>query len=646
MAVAALVAVVVRAHAFPHYSGNHDEPVYVLQARALLDGHLTLPVYDHLRFFQPWLTGVVDGRLVFEFLPGWPAFLAVTQRLTGSSVPALPVVAALAVLGMYLLAGEAAAGEVRSGGPSRRAVAGVAAAATALTPMVVIQSGMLVSYLFTLALGTFAGAALLRGARTGAARPLVLGGLTLGAVLLTRPLDALLWGLPFVVAVVVAAWHPPEGGRAGLREAGRRLGWLALGVAPPALSTLVLNTVVTGRPTRFPIEAADPLNRFGFGDRRIMRGTDLIAYSGHDALTAIGDNFRHAPPWVLGSYLGIALALAGAWIARRRASTYVLLGLVVTFTVGYTFYWGLALMGAGAPLTGPQYYLPMLAPIVVLGATALVAAWRWRAWVAVVLAVAVVTVSAPAIDDKVRVNREFASAWADVKTALDRFDATDALVFVPVIDRQYLLSGPPFAANPPDLSGDRLYAADVAPDLVGLVASTTRTPYRVVTTRTDGPDGPVARTRVQRLRVIDGGTLAVRLHVVNPVDADVVTVYLATPSGLQATVLDRSSAQGATYDVEWLVAAPAAAAPDALAMPVGTAWLTAGVRFGAEAADPRAVEGAAAITELRWATRTTVEVITAVRPARRFGRFETAGFGPVMLETTRDGAVRGGIRRA
>src|SRR4029079_16583436 len=194
MAIGAATAVAVRHGVFPFFSADRDEPVYVLQAKALLHGHLTLPRYPDLEFFQPWLTGVRGDKVFFEFPPGYAVVIAVSLLFTGSVVPALAAVAATAVLAIYHLAREAS---------GRRDVALVAAAMMIASPMVLIQSGVFLSYLFTLCLGLFAGWALLRGTRTGRTRALALGGLFLGGIFLTRPFDALLWGIPFGLYVVV-----------------------------------------------------------------------------------------------------------------------------------------------------------------------------------------------------------------------------------------------------------------------------------------------------------------------------------------------------------------------------------------------------------------------------------------------------------
>ncbi len=635
MAVAAVVAIAVRDQVFPHYGPNRDEPVYVLQAQALKAGHLTLPRYDDLRFFQPWLTGVVDGRVIFEFPPGWPAFLAVVSLLTGSMVPALPIVAALVVLGMYLLAREAS---------GRRDVASVAAAVMVLTPMMVIQSGQLISYLFTLALGCSAGTALLRGARSGRASSLAVGGALLGLIFLSRPFDALLWGIPFGVFVLVCARGADGVGATVVRGLGRA-GWMLVGFLPPALVMLGFNLAVTGHPTKFPIEAADPLNSFGFGERRIMRGTQSVAYSRHDALDALGHNFRHAPPWVLGSWAGVALALVGVYVARRRGSTYVLLGLVATFGVGYLFYWGLDLMAEGAIFVGPQYYLPMVAPVVVLGATTLVAAWQWHRFVAVGVAAILMAISAPWVVDRLDVNRDFATGrFALVWDALAGFDEPNSLVFVPAVPDPYILSYVAFAENSPALDGARVYAVDLAPDLVDLVAKTDRTPFRLANEYVNGPDGQVNTVVIRRLRVTQSGAFVVSARITSPATASLVTAYLETPGGTQSRVLDEAAAPGATYDLEWTVGAPAHAGPGVTTLPTGVGWLTIGVRFDSVGAHPDPKNNrspdALGVQELRYATRTTDDTVTAVVPPRRYG-LVGSGYGPIMLETRADGSLRG-----
>ena len=613
MAAGAIAAVAVRAGAFPFYSADRDEPIYVLQAKTLLHGHLALPRYPDLEFFQPWLTGVRDNKVFFEFPPGYAAVIAVSLLFTGSVVPALAAVTALAVLAMYLLAREAS---------GRKDIALVAAAMMVASPMVLIQSGVFLSYLFTLCLGLLAGWALLRGTRTGRARDLALGGLFLGAVFLTRPFDALLWGLPFGVYVVVATAVQ----RRKAAEVLRRGAWIVAGFVPPALLMAAYNTYISGSPTKFPIEAADPLNTFGFGIKRLMIGAPLIPFTKHDAWYSIGQNFRSAPAFVFGGFIGITLALVGIYLARRRGQTYALLGLVASFTIGYAFYWGISLMSTGAPLFGPQYYLPMIAPMVVLGATTLVRLWSWERVLTGALVFIMVCLSGNYFRDKVDLNRILSVLFYEKQhDALDRFHGDNSLVFVSVID-PFLLTDLPFAANNPSLTGSELYAVDRGNENVELIARSDRTPYRLTTTLEYLGHGEGRTTsKVRRLHLQRAPQITLRARITNTSDSPVVTAWLDTGGGPTETVLDRASTRGRTYDVEWTVAAPSQGGDDVTTMAPGAWWVSVGARFDGGAPKTKRFEA-------RFATSVHDDELLMVTPPRRYSMAKTA-FGRILVES-------------
>lgn len=627
MVLGGALALVVRAGVFPHFSANRDEPVYVLQAKALLEGRLWLPVYRHLHFFQPWLTGVRGGKLLIEFPPGWPLVLAGSQAATRSMVPALIVVGALVPLAAATLAREVS---------GRRSVARVAAALALGAPMVIIQSGIFVSYLITLTLGCFAATALVRGSRRGSVRALLAGGALLGGIFLTRPFDALLWGIPFASLVVVTALA--SSGRP-LRDrigwATRRTGWIVVGFVPFGVLMAAYNVALSGNPLRFPIEAADPENTFGFGTHTIMRGATPLRYTGHDALDAVAANFNGAQVWMLGSVVGLLLALAGVWIHRRRATTWALVGLVATFVVGYAFYWGLALMGDGAPLGGPQYYLPMIVPVVVLGAEALVAVAERRRVAAAMLGVVMVAVTVPTVIDRIRTNRQFVNdTYGVASTALDRFHHDHALVFVPPGDEPFLLIGLPFAANGPTLGGPRLYALDRSPRLIDLIAASDRDPFRLAEVFTRRHGRVSSSARVQRLHLRRGQTFSVQATITNTTDASVVTAYLGVGAGRRVVVLDTASTRGQRYSVSWRVGGDPVAEPpnDTGVVPLGEGLgrVVVGVRFGDGAAGDVRATGADRAYEQQWAFRRDATSVAVLFPARR-SAVMTTSFGRIWM---------------
>src|SRR5947209_18138299 len=75
--VLVLTSLLLRHWLFPYgYSGDADEGTYVLQAKVLSHGHVTLSARSFGGALRPWLTGEAGGRIFTQYLPGWPAVLA------------------------------------------------------------------------------------------------------------------------------------------------------------------------------------------------------------------------------------------------------------------------------------------------------------------------------------------------------------------------------------------------------------------------------------------------------------------------------------------------------------------------------------------------------------------------------------------
>lgn len=546
-----VLGVVVQHVVYPELSGNRDEVIYSLQARALAHGHLTLERGPDPEFTQPWLSGIRANRVYGVFPVGWPLVLAAGERLLGSMSLVPPLVGALAVVAVYAFAREVA---------RRRDVALVAAALTTLAPIVAVQSALRLSYLFTFVLGLAFATALLHGVRTARRGLLIGAGAALGGVFLTRPFDVVGWSIPFGVYLLVAK----------RRELGRVFGafaWVALGMAPFVLAAALYNHAITGYVTRFPITAAEPANDFGFGNRRISPASEYVYWSRRLALETLWDNVRFWPAWAAGGLLGVGAALAGVWIRRRDAITWALVALALVFPFLYLAYWGSWLMAGGAGRIGPMYYIPAYAPTIVMASWALVTLWRRRRVPAVLLGVAIVAVSAGVgvtkLHDEYDLSRGARAQHAAFRAATLE---EPALVFVPVnTPETYLGSSVNFALND-RLDGPVLFAADLGTrDIDMVLRHPDRTPYRLTSRLLPGDELFEPTTIVEPLSTITAPVVNVSVHVENPTDAPFVYAYARVGSTTTVRELDAASAKGASYSTEWVLAAPgASAAPEAL----------------------------------------------------------------------------------
>lgn len=436
---------------FPLYSGDLDEGVYVFQAHMLLHGLISLPAARYGQFFRPWLSGQRDGRIFTEFQFGLPLLLASFLAVFHSIRVGLALVAAVTVVAMHGFTLELL---------GRRAVALGASVFLALSPIFVIQSGLVLTYQVTLMAFLLAGWALLRGARTGRLLPLALGGIALGLAVLTRPPDALCFGLPLVALTVHRVAADRE-----LRAAITRVVVPVLaGVAPFVGLTFWYNWQATGSPLSFPNMAADPLNTFGFGTRQLMIGQPTIVYTVGDAARALERNIGGSPGWVFGGGVTCALALIGVavlWRSGRRAELATLLVIFGAFPALYFFWWATVLSDVAVTNgLGPTYYVPSFVPLIILavvGVGALASRFAaHRRTATVVLAAVLAGVTGWAVPGKVSANLLVTHEFQRTDRLVSGLE--DALVFLH--PSRYLLQPYPFLQTSPGLSGPVVYATD------------------------------------------------------------------------------------------------------------------------------------------------------------------------------------------
>jgi hypothetical protein len=574
---AIVVSVAVHHWIYPAYSWNRDEPVYLWQVKALRAG-VVLPTDGGAQtFFQPWLSGHGPGYFFSQYTLGWPIPLLVGQVLFGTAASAIAFGALLAVLGTYALARTLT---------SDHAVSLTAAAFMVLSPIFLIQSGVYLGYLFTLGLGLFFGAALITGVERRRPVLVITAGFLVGWLFMTRPFDAVLWAAAFGTYVVIVHWR--EWARLF-----RAAAWAILGALPVVIATLAYNRHVTGSFTQFPITAADPLDTFGFGLRRLMPTFGEADYTVGVAFRSVAKHGIWLPLFVFGSYLGVIVAGVGAWMQRRQRSTLALLLLMAAFPVGYFFFWGLHVSATSTTLSGPIYFIPLFAPLVIFMAIAVVRGWRHRRAVAVATVAVLVVVTIPIAANRLDVNHRISDSQVPWHEATHDVKGR-SLVFVQQGGR-YLLLLNPYSSNTAALDGRILYANDQGAADLDLIASEHgrgRTPYlqkTSVPTNLGVPsDQPITpRVTTEKLEVLRTGEAIVRVHVTNPTSAPVVVVSLDLGDHVEQRTVATDSSAGASYDVRWTVGAPGASTdPDAVALParLGTITVTSGYGASVEAA--------------------------------------------------------------
>jgi hypothetical protein len=493
----------------PELSTNLDEQAYLHQADLLAHGHLSVsvPSAQLARSFQPWFAAATDHGYIFKYNLVWPAVLAATTAVSAPRV-ALALSVALFLVGTYALAAVL----LRS-----RAKAVLAAAVVALSPLTLIQSTTLLSYVLFGGLWTFAAAALVRGI-TRPSRWSLAGAGAMGAIAFcARPYDAILVLAPFCLWAVWAL-------RRDLHALVVAVGCAAIAAAPIVVAQAFYNRYVTGSFLKLPYSLWSSTDRLGFGDRGLLpSGVPQVHFGPRQGVHAVAVNLWALHSWAFGGVVLAVLAVVGVCAQWRRPGAVPLAAVAVVVPAGYLFFWGIAnisLLSKAIDRFGPYYFVPVLVPLAVFGVEGAALVWAWRRWVLVALtAIALVTTGFGMADAVAAAlgERDARTQPYDVLTSITRGPG-HALVFLPgdyigtsVLNR-YTLDA--------STTTHDVYAVDDDNRAIALVQSRPEdTPYRLAacdyTAETPLGSHQYPRTAAPSEALVTGsGARAQRLHLV------------------------------------------------------------------------------------------------------------------------------------
>ena len=353
-----LASLALGAFAFEHLPHVEDEVAYLFQARTFAGGALSVPAPPDaaLPGLEYYLLEVRNGRWFSTSVPGWPLALAPFVAL---GVPWLlnPILAGVSVLLAYDIA-------LRKVG---RDQADLVALMMASSPWLLAAAASLMPHTLTLTLMLFAWWMVLR-ARAASGREvrrLVLAGLAMGWIFMTRPLDGL------VIGALTGIWV-----LAGPGGSLRRAAVYAAGCVATGSLLLVHNIQMTGAPFRLALsEYLDThwgvgANAYGFGPGIGPPGgwQMLDLWEGHGPLEAVLNTINQIASlqfdllgWSIGS---LALVFAFfLWQGRKLSFDWVMVVVIAAVVVVMALYWF-----ADSYYFGPRYWFLASFPLLYLSA--------------------------------------------------------------------------------------------------------------------------------------------------------------------------------------------------------------------------------------------------------------------------------------
>lgn len=337
----------------PHVT---DEATYLIQARILATGAVTVPAPPVPEGFETFLMDVKEGRSIPVPPPGWPLILSLGVLL---GVPWLvnPFLAGLNLVLAYVLLREWYS----------RSFARVSVFLIALSPWYIFLGMSLMTHMFSLTCALLGAAGVARSKRGGRATWALFGGSALGMLSMVRPLEAV------AMAGLLGIWVIGFGAKRVRLPIATSLfaGTLIIGGIG-----LAYNAALTGNPLEFPINSyTDRLfgknsNAFGFGPDRGM-GWELDPYPGHGPIDALVNTNLNVSAlntelfgWSIGSFLLIAIGLC---LGRLDTRDYWMLAVIgVIYALHFFYYF------SGGPDFGARYWFLMLVPLAALAGRGLV----------------------------------------------------------------------------------------------------------------------------------------------------------------------------------------------------------------------------------------------------------------------------------
>ncbi len=457
VAVSSLLAWVVLER-MPHVP---DEVAYIFHAKYLAAGKVYLPMPPDTSALAVDFT-IADGTKWYSAVPlGWPLVLAIGVWL---GVPWLmsPLLGGATVLLAHVLLRRL----------YDRDLADAAALLLAGSPWLLYMSASMMTHGPTLVLALLGLIGVERAREHGSVAGGALAGLSFGALLHTRPLEAV------IVAGVAGLWWLAVGWKK-LKPAA--LGATALTGGAMTALLLAYNRMLTGSATKLPLEYWTDLNyypganRLGFGkDIGNFGWTGLDALKGHGPIDVVMNtnhnlymlNFEMFG-WACGSLIFVLLLA----LLRRSKKDALMWGLVAGTWAGLSLYWF-----SGGPDFGARYWYQMFVPLValsVLGAQEFAAALskqsseahsNTRVWAFVMLATIIGTINLlpwRALDKY----RNYRGVVPDVRTLMRENNFGKSLVFVRGKPFPDYASAIPF--NPPTFDRDYpgpIFALEVSPE--------------------------------------------------------------------------------------------------------------------------------------------------------------------------------------
>lgn len=352
------IAVLLATFSYEKHPHIPDEFAYIYQSNYFSEGRLHSPAPPVPEAVEAFLIDCNNERCISPLPPGWPIVLAL-GALYEAHWLVNPILAGINVLLLYILLHLL----------YDRYTARLGILLLSTSPWYLLMAMSFLTHVFSLTCALIAALAVTQMYRHRNSFWGIPGGLAIGMLSLTRPLE----GLMVACTLGVAALFIP-GKRMRLAPAAT----LTISSMAGGTATLLYNQALTGNPFRFPVMAyldkvfGPGVNALGFGPDRGVQWGGIDPFPGHGLADVIVNALLNLDAinielfgWGVGSLLPLGLLFLLRKSGRFDHIDRWMLGFIAVIFGFQSLYWF-----AGAASFGARYYFLAIVPLVALTARA------------------------------------------------------------------------------------------------------------------------------------------------------------------------------------------------------------------------------------------------------------------------------------
>lgn len=535
---------------FPYYSNNHDEGVYIFQAKMLAGGNIYLKANDYSNFFDMWFI-INDGEKIYPRYSPIHSLILSFFYILGNIRIAIGVIASLSMIFIYLISKEIYDVDT----------ARLTSIICLSSPLFLLISGTYLSYtssfLFSLIFIYFFVRCLKNlNKDSNKVYPLI-SGLALGTLFFDRPYDAVLVGTPFMIYLFYKAAEKK-------RYITLKLCIMILSFLLIFLIALLYNYILTGDPLLFPFNRYEPLDTLGFGLKRMSLYSPVYLFTPELSigatkifLTQLLFNWTSAGIFFIGFIL--------IKIFRKRLfklSIYEILFLMLfaSIILGNLMFWGLFHFSRwieALQIYGPTYYFNLLLPISVIsgrliGYISESIKYDSRIIKSFML-LFIVSANIFLLIPKIDINYKYTEKNEKLYDPIVNSGISNSLIFIPTIYGPYLQHPFGFLVNDPSFNGSIVYAKDLGNRNIQLMKKYKDRNYYMFDydgIYTESYDDNLT-SRLIKLELLENKDIKINGTIKNPTDSKFVITYVWNNGNTNYYILDNDSKRYKSYNFTW-----------------------------------------------------------------------------------------------